>query len=449
MRSLLTMAFLATLAMLRPDTLAGREIPDAKNTKFIRGAFCTSPSELALDPQPHGPGPLTLRAVYCHSGDIGTYNNRAPAVSPDARHRATFGDPRGVLRIMKMSEKEASVSYDTGVAFDEWTLGSDPVVAWSSDSKFLWTARQERMRPTGGWALSPLQPVRASVSGHVTDLPQLEHPAGSLDGLLWVGGNGRALAQFGTRGGYYRPERPNPTPTFAIVDAAAGRVLDALPLANLEPLLKPKRHPGAQRLTRHVLATQLPDGRVRALLHFTEGWVSWNQGDPIQEGPKLPEARAYTLSGDGRMVLLTKPQTPGDSEVIVIASCGPPRHPPCRPRQRTEMTLAAMHDAVTGDVIWSFRWKFDPQDETPSSAISPDNRFALVGLVPTDIAENETFSVLYSKRRSIAVVSLKSGAILQTIPAPSGNYAMGFAEAGKTVWVQNVNSVTLYSVSGH
>lgn len=445
---LLTIVFFATSVMLRPEAVVAREASITEEPKFVRGEFCTLPWQLALNPQPVGPGPLTLQAVYCHWGDIGTHNNRHPAVSPDAKQRATFGDPQGVLRIVNLLGKEASASYDTGVTFDEWTLGSDPVVRWSSNSQFLWAARQNRMRPSGGWALSPLQPVRVSLSGQATDLPRLEHPAGSLDGLLWIGGNGLALAQFGTRGDYYRPVRLNPTPTFAIVDAAAGRVLDALPLADLEQFLEPKREPDTQRLARHVLAAQLPDGRVRALLGFSEGWILWTQGDPVRKGPALSDAAAYTLSQDGSTVLLTAPQVPGESPGVIRTSCGPPRHPPCQPRQPAKMTLVSLHDAVTGDAIWSIRWKFDRRDEIPRSAVSPDNRLALVGLVPLDIAKDEEFSVLYSERRTIGVVSLENGQILQTIPAPTGNYAMGFAEGGKIVWVQNVSSIALYDVSG-
>lgn len=73
-----------------------------------------------------------------------------------------------------------------------------------------------------------MRPVLAYVSGTVELLPEPRHPAGPLDALLWINGRGLALAQFGTRGSHYRPEHADPAPTFAYLDAEAGRVLDSL-----------------------------------------------------------------------------------------------------------------------------------------------------------------------------------------------------------------------------
>jgi hypothetical protein len=324
-------------------------------------------------------------------------------------------------------------------------MGTDPVIQWSADSRFLWGARQERMKPAGGWALSPLQPVRIALDGQASDLPPLEHPAGSLDALLWVGGDGLALAQFGTKGEYYRPKRDNPTPTYAIVDAAAGRVIDDLAVYELDPLLDPNRYPNTKWLTRHVLATKLPDGRVQALFDFSGSWIQWTQGEAARAIPALPAARAYSLSPDGKRVLLTKPEVPA-GDVVIVSECGRTNPPSCQPRQPRTMPLLSLRDVATGREIWSLARDFDVRDEFPQAAIGPDNRLALAGLVPPDVAEGEENSTLYSRRRTIALVSLVDGTVIQEVPAPQGTYAMGFAEGGNAVWVQNVNSVTLYRI---
>jgi hypothetical protein len=57
----------------------------------------------------------------------------------------------------------------------------------------------------------------------------LKNVAGRLDGIRWVGGGGLALAEFGTKGHYYRPEHDDPTPSLAIVDGRRGRVLQNCP----------------------------------------------------------------------------------------------------------------------------------------------------------------------------------------------------------------------------
>ncbi|HYI41710.1 MAG TPA: hypothetical protein VE053_15485 [Allosphingosinicella sp.] len=86
-------------------------------------------------------------------------------------------------------------------------------------------------------------------------LPALRHPARPLDGLQWIGGEGRALALFGARGGYYRPEHEDPEPTLAMVDAGLGRVLASVPARTLPRLRR--------RLDAHGLMVGIGHG-----LHF-------------------------------------------------------------------------------------------------------------------------------------------------------------------------------------
>jgi hypothetical protein len=93
-----------------------------------------------------------------------------------------------------------------------------------------------------------------------------------------------------------------------------------------------------------------------------------------------------------------------------------------------------MHDLVDGRLLWSIRATVTYDYEFPSPAISPDARFALVGLVPEGAGP------------LIALVALEDGRIVQTIPAPSGRYAMGFARGGLSVWTHANGLTALYDV---
>jgi hypothetical protein len=93
-----------------------------------------------------------------------------------------------------------------------------------------------------------------------------------------------------------------------------------------------------------------------------------------------------------------------------------------------------MHDLATGRLLWSIRATVTADYKFPTPAISPDARFALVGLVPEDASLR------------IALVGLEDGSIVQTIPAPGGDYAMGFARAGLSVWTHAHGLTALYDV---
>jgi hypothetical protein len=93
-----------------------------------------------------------------------------------------------------------------------------------------------------------------------------------------------------------------------------------------------------------------------------------------------------------------------------------------------------MHDVATGRLLWSIRATVTEDYAFPTPAISPDVRFALVGLVPDGALPH------------IALVRLEDGSIVQTIPAPGGDYAMGFARAGLSVWTHAYGLTALYDV---
>ncbi|HZO46740.1 MAG TPA: hypothetical protein VFB68_12655 [Xanthobacteraceae bacterium] len=296
---------------------------------------------------------------------------------------------------------------------------------WASNSQFVWTATQERVAPSN-FATGAMQPVKAGPGGGIERLPRIDHQAGTLDALLWAGGDGLAVAQFGTRGGLYRPEFGNPSPTFAFVDAQRGAVLDSLPFAGIERLRN--RKGSAYARVRDAATTVLKNGKVRALLNVGE-WVSWTQDEAPNTVPDpYPDElhNRMTLSPDGSRVLVARLlRTVG---TICVRGRG------CTLGKPVEGVLAALHDVATGQPVWTIRTTATGDPEYPTPAISPDGRHALIGLFPTD-------------RAYFALVSMERGEILQTIPAPGGAYAIGFARDGRTVWAHAYGVTALYDVN--
>src|SRR3546814_7474880 len=103
-----------------------------------------------------------------------------------------------------------------------------PPFVWRNDSKAILGVRQDTMRPSG-FALGPLSPIEIPNDGEPHPLPLLKDVAGGLDGMLWVGNSGLALAEFGTKGNYYRPEQEDPTQTLGHVEGRQGKVLQTGP----------------------------------------------------------------------------------------------------------------------------------------------------------------------------------------------------------------------------
>src|SRR3546814_7869567 len=74
-----------------------------------------------------------------------------------------------------------------------------PPFVWRNDSKAILGVRQDTMRPSG-FALGPLSPIEIPNDGEPHPLPLLKDVAGGLDGMIWVGNSGLALAEFGKKG---------------------------------------------------------------------------------------------------------------------------------------------------------------------------------------------------------------------------------------------------------
>jgi hypothetical protein len=282
--------------------------------------------------------------------------------------------------------------------------GAPPMpFAWQADSRAVFGASQPRMHPLGGWALEGWRPLRIWRDGRIERLPKLSHPSGELDSLQWAGGRGLALAQFGTRGGLYRPERKNPEPAFAFVDAVRGRVLATIPFAAI-PGVTPRRD-GSDYGVFHRAAAVIvrPDGKLRAVVQVVRGpWVILDQGRaprlaPIPAGPAATGGVA--LSADGRRVLIA-PYLQASGMICE-------HDPNCPKPTPVEGRFAALYDLETGERLWQLRATATNFWVYPTPALNADGSLALVGLPGSEL----------DFWPQVALVSTRTGGVVQTLCA--------------------------------
>ena len=277
------------------------------------------------------------------------------------------------------------------------------------------------MKPRGGWAVGPLKPFIASIDGKARPLPALVSSAGPLDEVHWIGNAGLAIALFGAKGGYYRPEHPDPSPTIAWVDARAGRVIKAVPLTDLVPTsLSNSIDQIAWRVDGH--------GRIDVLLTLApDRWILWEQGKAPRRVPidVKPWQRPYALGPGGRTVLIMR----GLSATGIICE----HNPNCpRPSPRTGV-IAELRDVDSGKVIWSITGTANLFSNDGVPAISPNGRYALISM-PSE----------YGKE-SAALVEMASGKILQRIPSSGALHSkLGFSRDNKRAWISGYSRVAEY-----
>lgn len=416
-----------------------------------------------IDASPMQAGPLRLTLLYCVNFQSSSSGVSDPILSPDGKQVAQWhrGSPAPVE--MVAFDRPDAISVSNRVTFRNFApmgdaFGTSPdAVAWSRDSRALWSARQDMTTP-GGWAISGLIPIAIDSKGAVRDLPRLRHKAGPLDGLLWAGNDGLALAQFGTRGQYYRPEHNDLAPTVAMVDAARGRVLASYSLLNV-PSLRARIKSG-NLIISGATATILPDRRIRAVVRFSRWgqrppntvasknfepimhpgvWLVWTQG----ETPKLwappnddERGKPAILSPDGLTLLVIRQLQPDGMQMSCRIPCRGPPPPPPTP---VSGPVAELIDVASRRLLWRTPAKatqFWSQNSPP--AISDDGHYALIE-VPPD-----------GDRAPIALIDMRNGRIVQRI-APSHTWSyphkFGFAAGGRKAWVMVANQMLIYKLN--
>jgi hypothetical protein len=97
--------------------------------------------------------------------------------------------------------------------------------------------------------------------------------------------------------------------------------------------------------------------------------------------------------------------------------------------------IAALHDLRSGRLLWQVESQDDWGTVQAAPVISPDGRYALVGLPP------------HSGEPDLAVVSMRDGRVLQQIRAQSDSRAAyGFSPDGRTAWVAEGSTALFFDV---
>jgi hypothetical protein len=242
---------------------------------------------------------------------------------------------------------------------------------WSSTSDFVWGSDQERAAP-GGWSTGPVRLFKYYSDGRREELPSPRHASGPLDDVEWIDGDGLALAQFGSLGSYHRPERDDPDPTLAIIDAASGRVLQALSMraipgarsAQGRPMI-PQIRPIAFKQGRqpHIFL-QWPTGLA---LHWTLG------EEPVPVPPvKFDFWRRLVLDPAGKWLLVAPTLT-----VAFIAECQDDDKE-CPVAPPVTGPVLELFDFATRERLWSVSETTGYWGSPAQPVVSPDGRHAIM-----------------------------------------------------------------------
>ncbi|WP_421855037.1 YncE family protein [Novosphingobium sp.] len=365
-----------------------------------------------------GGGPLTCEAAYLGRLPPTSYTRTPPLLSPDGRSIAAYDGIEGLSLARLVDRASVQVASRYGIAAIGF-LDNASTLAWLENSRELLSVRQKT--DSHGFATSPLEPVRYRLDGKARSLPTLVHAAGPLDGIAWVGHAGMAIAEFGTKGEYYRPPREDPAPTLAIVDAIHGRVLQAIPFP-------PKDERGFLQRVMKLVVRQTTDGDVHAVLRLGNiGWFEWKQGQPL---------RPIALGGEPDVVAEAAIMPDGSALLIAraLSANGPicEHNPECPPPAPQTGVVAELKSLSTGAVQWRITGTATAFSNPDPPAISPDGRYALITLP----------RLAGSGGANTALISMEDGRILQTIRNPwSSACAMGFTPDGRRAWVSGDGNI--------
>ena len=366
-------------------------------------------------------GPLTFNQLFSVNQPSSPFTVSAPSLSPDGSKYFSYDGIRG-LWFDSVTAKEPPHHLEGRLAAPSFGYSESIPFAWASDSSAIFGARQATADPSG-FALAPMSTYLISPLGQARKLPDFKDSNGRLDSILWVGGEGLALAEFDTQGDYYRPERPNNRPTVAMVNGLRGRVLQAIRL--------PSSGPNELAIRTGAISAHIDNnGRLYALFVLRgRRWVEWRQGKPPRAVPLNTGDLAikwFTVTSDSRRVLIMH----NLSATGIICE----HNPSCPPPKAQTGVVADLRDIKTGETIWSIEATANQFSNAIKPAISPDNCYALL-LVPQTFAHDEC----------IALISMESGKILQRLPSMGTSSAeVSFSPDGRQALVSARGMVAVY-----
>lgn len=378
---------------------------------------------------PIGEGPLKLTNVRCFELPSNFAGYGMPfQPSPDSNYFFQFDLSTG-LTLGGLEAGTPLQHFDADIALGNIEYFENPF-QWFHDGRSVLGVTQDVMKPGGGWMLGPLRPFLASVDGKIRMLPSLVNEAGPLDELHWVGNRGLAIALFGAKGAYYRPEHIDPQPTIALVDALSGRVIQPVPLADLVP-------DASRTNINHVSSRVDERGRIEAVITLAPGrWIFWRQGSAPRQLPISvnPWSTRFTLSPDGRTVLTMRNLTASGSICEHNPNCPIPT-PNTGP-------IAELYDLKSGKIIWAITGTAKDFSSYGPPVISPDGRYALITMPDRD-QNSRNFSL----PNTVALVAMATGKVLQRFPSSSPYISpIGFSNDSRDVWVSVGRRLTTYSI---
>jgi hypothetical protein len=408
------------LAFALLTLLAAFERPQAQASSITLSGCGDRQNDLAARLSPYGPGPLRLSKIYCVQALMSGFSGSPPMPSPNGGAFFVFSDRSG-LQVGDLFD-ERKINHFGGKVTALLPFLTDLPFGWSQSSQSVLGVRQDTITP-GGFSRGPLRTYLFFRSGAEQALPDLTHPNGPLDQIFWVGRAGMALAAFGTKGRYYRPEHVDTQPTLAIIDARSGRVLQAVAIGGIDGVRK-------DAIVSRVASRFDEHGRLHAVISLTPSkLLEWIQG----EKPKLipidvSQSGPLALAPDGRSVLVM--QNLSASGMICE------HNPQCPPPVPSTGAIVDLRDLRSGRLIWSLRGTAKTFATIRQPAISRDGRLALIS-IPELVAGSPI----------TALVSMKTGKVLQEFPSPwSGECAMGFLDDSKAAWISGGAYIVVYNI---
>jgi hypothetical protein len=235
---------------------------------------------------------------------------------------------------------------------------------------------------------------------------------------------GLAVAAFGTKGQFYRPEHEDPRPTLALVDAQTGLTLQSYEMQDLPDV-------PAKRWIAGISSGVSGRGKIVTLIAFPNGkWLYWRQGqNPTSVSlPRIRNPR-FVIVPQGTTVLLMKNLSATGMICEFNAKCPPPI-----PQSGA---IAELRDIATGKLIWSINGTARRFSGTNVPAIGPDGKLALISMPQRD-----------GPYASTALVDMISGKVLQEVPNPwNSECTTGFSPDGKLVWISGGSRIVTYRLT--
>jgi len=311
-------------------------------------------------------------------------------------------------------------------------MDDDDSVGWDTDSRSIWLLKGETAR--SGFSTGPLAVARRWMDGRVELAPPLANPPGRLDQVRWIAGSDLGVASFDLRGGFYRPELPDPEPGLGVIEATTGQVRSHVSIRR--DLLASWGSPEGNIYCSVVASTLMSDGRVRSLVRTVSmdathpdrprmgGLLLWTEGEaPVVLPEKALEGDVAFVDG-GRKLLIRLPL----KAFGVIYE-----HRPSPPPTPVSGDYAGLYDLQRRRWIWRLSGRSTDWGEGSGVAVSASGRKALVGLPAS-----------CGYRGAYGLIDVRTGRIRQRLLAPNNSRpSLGFY--GERPWLAWGGILDLYS----